>query len=102
MSTAGYPGQEQTIMQRTWYRRQSDGTFFRNTGLVRLDQDRLASKILPHRRAALSREWEAIFRAGVTETSTLPRGDRYIDYDDSPEATEAWTRQFLARYGPRS
>ena len=89
-------------MKRTWYRKQSDGTFFRNCGLVRLDQDRLVNKLNPVRQAVLNREWEDIFRAGITGTTSIPDGDLVIDYDDSPAATEAWVKGFLARYAPPS
>ena len=89
-------------MKRTWYRNQSDGTFFRNTSLVRLDQKRFINRVIPFRMDRLHKEWIDIFRAGVTRVESIPSGDWFIDYDDSPEATEIWVRQFLALNSNRS
>jgi hypothetical protein len=86
-------------MKRTWYRQQSDGTVFRNCPLIREDQQRLVNRLLPWRWESLEQEWRMTLRAGVTRAATLPHGDRYIDWNDSPEATEAWVRSFLALQG---
>ena len=85
-------------MKRTWYRNQSDRTFFRNTGLIEMDRNRLANKLMPGRYRALSREWAEVFRKGITKAETIPPGDQYINYDDSPEATEAWVQGFLGSH----
>lgn len=89
-------------MRRTWSARIQAGTFFRNTHCVNLDRKRLWNRVLPSRYMALVREWEGIIRVGVTEQRTsLSHGDRFIPWDDSPEATEARVRKLTGeRYIP--
>lgn len=88
-------------ISRTWNRRNSDGTFFRNCSAVDADLRRLENK-LPWRYKALTTEWYEIFHVGVTIRETIPDGDRWVAYDDSPEATAAWVKNFMAAYGHSS
>ena len=85
-------------MRRTWWRQNSDGKFFRNCPAVEMDRERIENK-LPWRYRALTDEWWAIFREGVTRVDIIPDGDRWLAYDDSPEATDEWCRRFLVSRG---
>lgn len=81
-------------MYRTWYRRQSDGTFFRNCPLIMAEQERATD---PSASARLRDEWGECLREGVSTAGEIEPGDQWIDYDDSPEATARWVRQVLGR-----
>jgi hypothetical protein len=78
---------------RTWYRKQSDGTFFRNCPLIMAERDRATD---PRVRDRLSDEWDECFREGVITASEISASDRWIEYDDSREANAQWVEQFLA------
>jgi hypothetical protein len=86
-------------MKRTWYRQKSDGTFFRNCPLIMQELERAR---LPWVVDQLDREWNEVFHKGVVRQAEIPRGDKWIEYDDSPEATQAWVEQTLAKRGLRN
>lgn len=88
----------EAAISRTWWRQNSDGTFFRNCPAVEMDRERLENK-LPWRYKALTDEWWAIFREGVISRETIPKGDRWIAFDDSREATGAWCNRLLVEHG---
>lgn len=83
-------------MRRTWYRKKSDGTFFRNCPLIMREREQAIS---PRARRRLEAEWERCFREGAITAEQIGRRDRWIDFDDSPEATGRWAQRFLAAPG---
>jgi hypothetical protein len=85
-------------ISRTWWRQNSDGKFFRNCPAVEMDLARPLNK-LPSRCKKLTAEWQHIFRAGITRADAIPKGDRWLPWDDSPEATGRWVKNLLATYG---
>jgi hypothetical protein len=86
---------EDRIVRRTWYRKRSDGTFFRNLSLIMAERERT---INPLTTARLTNEWDECWRQGLITATAVGRHDRWIDYDDSPEATTRWVEQTLAAH----
>lgn len=81
---------------RTWYRKESDGTFFRNCPLIMAEREQALEACNLRATARLADEWDECFREGVITASEIAPGDRWIEYDDSPEANERWVGQILA------
>ncbi|HEY1705652.1 MAG TPA: hypothetical protein VGG75_38695 [Trebonia sp.] len=93
-------------MRRTWFRPSSGRAPFRNCQLITEDMERLENK-LPWRQSVLHREWEQAFRRGVmqpgSEYNPAEPGphDRFIPFDDSPEANDRWAGNLIAEYKAR-
>jgi len=91
-------------MRRTWFKSIQDGRVFRNCGLIAMDRRR-PENWLPRRQSQLSAEWWETFRRGVMEPGSQYNHaepgphDRFLPWDDSPEATEAWVARFTASKG---
>jgi len=78
-------------MAKTWYRKTSDGTFFRNCPLIMKEMD----KCPLWRILQLQSEWDKCFREGIIKTDKIGRFDNWIEYDDFSEATHEWLRGFM-------
>jgi hypothetical protein len=81
---------------RTWYRKRSDGTFFRNCPLIMAEREDALRRAQYRRCKELGREWDECFRDGIITAGEIDPGDRWIDYDDSPEANARWVKKVLA------
>jgi hypothetical protein len=47
----------------------------------------------------LDAEWELCFRKGSIKATSIGRFDRWVEYDDSPEATKEWVSKFMGGRG---
>jgi hypothetical protein len=69
-----------------------------------MDRKRLEN-LTPRRQRELDNEWQETFRRGVMapdseyNPATPGEHDRFIPYDDSPEAEDEWVRRFVASRG---
>lgn len=81
---------------RTWYRKASDGTFFRNCPLIMAELEQTTDPLAD---ALLRVEWGECFLDGVVVATEIGPGDRWIEYDDSPEANARWVKEILAGRG---
>jgi hypothetical protein len=92
-------------MRRTWFLPNSGEPPFRNCELIKDDRRRLLNRLLPWRRATLRQEWYETFSRGVQRPGSKynpfepGKHDRFVPYDDSPEAMEAWVQRFLESNG---
>jgi hypothetical protein len=86
-------------MRRHWYRNNSNGLYWRNCPLISWEETLPRNLLLPWRRAALGAEWDETFRRGVTYVTEIGPHDTWESFDDSPEATDAWVKGFLASNG---
>ena len=87
-------------MRRTWFRKTSDRTFLRNCPLIEMDMRRYAGR--PFAAKKLAKEWDICFRQGVFVQKEISRRDRWIEYDDSPEANQQWLEEFLKSGGKKT
>jgi hypothetical protein len=81
---------------RTWFRKTSDGTFFRNCPLIMQERERAVDAQNWPAVDRLDAEWHEVFWRGVATAEEIDPGDTWIEHDDSPEATEEWVQQLLA------
>lgn len=85
-------------MRRHWYKVRSTGEYFRNCPLI-LDEMKAPWNYLPRRQRLLREEYDQVWKEGVHRVSTIGPHDTWSDWDDSPEATEAWVTDFMHSQG---
>lgn len=84
---------------QTWFRKASDGTFFRNCPLIMQERERALDARDWSTVARLDNEWHEVFDHGVATTDEIGPDDRWIEFDDSREANRRWVEQILAERG---
>jgi hypothetical protein len=86
-------------IRRTWFCKQSDGTYYRNCPLIMAEREEAVRRGQFDLAKELDQEWREVFGRGVTTATEISPEDRWIEDDDSPEAVERWVQQLLKSRG---